>query len=282
MLPDVYAVTLNCSDNGKDNHRKVLFQLKEFHLYIDRFSEEYGVTFPFLRRCPKLQRLRLPRFDSDDLRKDITGQIVNLWPDLEHLDMINFEQTRRWGDEVDAGLLVACATPKSRHGRLKSLVLAPSVRVIAKTLQTVLALHTATLVDLNILGCSTITSANLQIILCSCPCLRSMVALGETPHHPPPVLWNIEKNRSDPCLDSRDVEFANSWVCLGLERLRLQIRNGDMSKDEDRSYRAGIPRAIYGLIRRLKHLRDLRLGLMKPTWEDFGLAWNGGEYIGIG
>lgn len=123
------------------------------------------------------------------------------FPDPEHLDMANFEQTRRWGDEVDAELLVTCATPKNRHGGLKSLVLARSVHVIAKTLQTVLAFHTATLVDLNLLGCSTITTANLQTILCSCPCLRSLIALGETPNHPSPALWNIEKNRSDPCLD---------------------------------------------------------------------------------
>jgi len=206
----------------------------------------------------------------------------NLWLDLEHLDMANFEQTRRWGDKVCAELLVACATPKNRHGGLRSLVLAPNVHGIAKTLQTVLALHAATFVDLNLLGCSAITSANLQTILCSCPCLRSLVALDETLDHPLPVLWNIEKHGSDPCLDSCDVEFANSWVCLGLERLRLQIRNGDMSKDEDQSYMAGIPRAIYGLIKRLKHLLDLGLGLIKPPGKTLGLRGIEGRNFGIG
>lgn len=149
--------------------------------------------------------------------------------------------------------------------------MAPNYHAIAQTLQAVVALHATSLVDLNLLGCSIITGANLQTLMCSCPSLRSLVALGETMDHPPPVQWKAQEIRNEPCLDACAVEFANSWVCLGLERLRFQIRSGDMTTGEDQSYRAGIPRAICGLIKKLKQLRDLRLCLVKPTWEDSGL-----------
>lgn len=95
--PDVCAAAMDGRYGGddKDDHRQVLCQLKEFFLDTGRFCTEHGAAFPFLRRCPRLQRLRLPRFSAEDTRKDVTGR-MDLWPDLEHLDVANFEPSRSW------------------------------------------------------------------------------------------------------------------------------------------------------------------------------------------
>ncbi|KAG0038654.1 hypothetical protein BGZ82_011307 [Podila clonocystis] len=110
--PEVCADTIDGRNGGDDKSgpRQVLFQLRVFSLVTGRYSTEHGATFLFLRRCRRFQRLRLPRFNSEDTYMDITGQ-MDLWLDLEHLDIVNFEPSRRWGDDIDAELLVACATP---------------------------------------------------------------------------------------------------------------------------------------------------------------------------
>ncbi|KAG0342194.1 hypothetical protein BG000_006328 [Podila horticola] len=261
--PDVYAATASDMNQGK-----VVFRLKEFYLFFGQFDHEIGATFPFLRRCHDLKRLRLPRIYSRRAMVELAEQIPDNWPSLEHLDMGTQDPGRQTGDEFEARILAACASDKSRSGGLKSLVVAPSHFTIPQSMRMILDHHSATLVHLDLVGCYKVEGHVLQDLLSSCPHLKSFVALCEERIRPSPVMWTMVPVHDDPTLKGRDVEYAADWVCLGLESLRLKMSSGDMSTAEDRSNRAGLPRMIMWQIKHLKQLRDLRLCLEDYTWRD--------------
>ncbi|KAG0092640.1 hypothetical protein BGZ93_008228 [Podila epicladia] len=275
--PDVYAVAKDAVNDGSPG--KVTFRLKEFYLYFGQFDHEIGATFPFLRRCRALERLRLPRIYSRRAIAELAEQIPDNWPSLEHLDMGNLDPGRQAGDELEATILAACASTKNHNGGLTSLVVAPSHFTIPQSIRMICDHHSATLVHLNLVGCYKVEGHVLQDLLSSCPRLKSFVALCEDRVHPAPVMWTLMPVYDDPTLEGRDVEYAANWVCLGLESLRLSVRNGDMSTAEDRSNRAGLPRMIMWQIKRLKQLRDLRLGLKDYSWEDSGFREDEGREI---
>ncbi|KAF9305567.1 hypothetical protein BGZ74_009718 [Mortierella antarctica] len=249
---------------GKGNNDgKALFQLKEFYLYSGRYLDDFGITIPFLRRCRQLKRFRPPRIACENLLEAIKAEIPNCWPNVEHLDMGNCDPNQR---NDDAGLLAAFASPKSRHGGLTSLILAP--RHDADILWTIPRKHASTLVDLDLRGCHRILGHSLHTLLTSCRNLRSLLALTDEVHYSKPGHRRFSNFKGDPVLGSRDLEYADSWKCLGLETLHLQFSNGGMSCSEDKYNRAGIPRAIFYQIQKLKRLRDLQLCLVPSTWDD--------------
>ncbi|KAI9242893.1 MAG: hypothetical protein BYD32DRAFT_456501 [Podila humilis] len=222
------AIASNDTDKSK-----VLFRLKEFYLFYGQFDHEIGATFPFLRRCRALERLRLPHDYSRRAMAEFAEQIPDNWPNLEYLNMGTLDPGRQAGDEFEARILARCATAKSRllQSRGSShpgpVELVPSFEVV-------------------------------------------FVALCEYWIRPLPVIWTIEPVRDDPTLAARDVEYSSSWVCLGLESLRLKRRSGDKSTGEDRSNRVSLPRMTMWQIQHLKNLQDLRLYLEDHSWKDTG------------
>ncbi|KAG0085996.1 hypothetical protein BGZ92_008551 [Podila epicladia] len=249
---------------------RLLFTLKEFHIHTGYHDMDFGMSFQFLRRCPDLKRFRPPRIDSEDLLQSIMAAIPETWPNLEHLDMGNFSPNRSSGDEHDAWLLAACSSSMRHTGGVKSIVLAPARFSRLQTAQTIYIRYAYTLVDLNLIGCSSFEGHLLQKVLTTCHKLQSLVALTETLNHPPPFMWKIGNVKDDPILESANLEYAANWVCLGLKTLRIQFCSMDMSCGEYRSNRAGIPKALIWQIERLMNLRDLRLCLDPPTWKDSG------------
>ncbi|KAG0038652.1 hypothetical protein BGZ82_011305 [Podila clonocystis] len=271
--PHIYAAALagDNRSNSKDDG-KVLFQLKEFYFYTRRYRDDFGITFPFLRRCRGLIRFRPPRIESTDLLHAIEAEIPDCWPDMEHLDLSNSNPHRR---DSDAGLLLAFASPKSRHGGLTSLTLEPyHVSPYNVALSTIQRRHGSTLVNLDLRGCHGMSGRSLHMMLTSCHNLRSFLALTDAMHYLTPGHKGFYNFKGDPVLQSLDLEYADSWKCLGLETLHLQFRNGGMSCAEDKCNRAGIPRAIFYQIQELNRLRDLKLCLVPPTWEDSGESKN--------
>lgn len=266
--PHICAAAM-ADDNrsNSNNGGKVLFQLKEFYIYTGRYLDDFGITFPFLRRCRGLKRFRPPRIESEDLLEVIKAEIPDCWPDMEHLDMGNCDPYQRDGDE---GLLAAFASPKSRRGGLTSLALAPHHGSLLSIRQS----HASTLVDLDLRGCHGISGRSLHTLLTSCHNLQSFLALTDETHYLNPGYKRFPVFNGNPILESRDLEYASSWKCLGLERLSLQIKNGNMSCAEDTCNRAGIPRAIFYQIRKLERLRELQLRLVPPTREDSGESRN--------
>ncbi|KAF9305565.1 hypothetical protein BGZ74_009716 [Mortierella antarctica] len=265
--PEVYTATKKEHRISDKVETQFLFPLKEFYIHTGYHDTELGMTFQFLRRCPNLKRLRLPRVDSEDLLESIKAAIPEQWPNLEHLDMGNFSPNRRSGDEHDAGLLATCASFMNRAGGVKSIVLAPTRYSRLQTARIIYACYADTLVDLNLIGCSSFAGHLLHRVLTICSKLESLVALTETLHHPPPFKWKIGNVKDDPVLESTSLEYAAHWVCLGLKTLRIQFCNMGMSCSEFRSNHAGIPKALTWQIERLVDLRDLRLCLDPPTWK---------------
>lgn len=267
--PHVLAAAM-ANSNGSDgnNDDKVLFQLKEFYIYTERYLNDFGITFPFLRRCRRLERLRPPRIESEHLLEETKAEIPECWPNLEHFDMGNCDPNRQNGDAIDAGLLAAFASPKS-HKELTSLVLAPHHN--SQILRVMDRQYASTLVDLDLRGCHGIYGRGLHAILSSCTNLRSFLALTEVLSTEPKRFANF---KGDPILYAHDMEYADNWKCLNLVTLHLKIRNGGMSCAEDKCNRAGIPRELFYQIQKLDRMRDLRLCLVKPTWEDSGYGKN--------
>lgn len=227
---DVYAVAKEAVASNDMDKGKVLFWLKEFYIFYGQFDHEIGATFPFLCRFRALERLRLPRVYSRRAMAEFAEQIPDNWPNLRHLDMGTLDPGRQAGDEFEARTLARCATAKSRYGGLKSLVVAaPSHIAIPSTMKMVHDHHSATLVHISLVDCYRVEGYHIQGLLSSCPHLKSFVALCEYQIRPLPVIWTIEPVRDDPTLAARDVEYSSSWVCLGLESLRLKLRSGDMS-----------------------------------------------------
>ncbi|KAG0038653.1 hypothetical protein BGZ82_011306 [Podila clonocystis] len=265
--PEVCAAAMEDSIQDDNDDTKTPFRLKEFTLNSDPSNGELGVTSPFLRRCRWLKQLRPPHMDAEDFLSVSGNEVRTVWRDLEHLDLRNLN--RNW--EVVS--LSAIAMLFCLGNELRSLTLAPNQNVYSGTamsaqrLSLVLLWHVNSLVHLRLEGCSQFTGADLQSVLSSCPNLRSLEALTAITNEGQPANVGIE----DPILQSCDVETADDWVCHGLQRLRIRIRNGDMSTAEYRQERAGIPREIFCRIQRLEKLRDLQLCLVKPTWEDSGL-----------
>ncbi|KAF9213322.1 hypothetical protein BGZ59_005536 [Podila verticillata] len=258
------AATVDSNRSDGNNNGKVFFQLKEFYIYTKRYLNDFGITLPFLRRCRRLERLRPPRIESEHLLEEIKAEIPKCWPNIEHFDMSNCDPNRQNGEAIDAGLLAAFVSPKS-HRELTSLVLAP--HHASQTLQMIHRQYASTLVNLDLRGCYGISGSGLHAILSSCTNLRSFLALTEV-LSPEPKRFATFKG--DPVLESLDMEYSTDWKCLNLETLHLKIRNGGMSCAEDKCNRAGIPRALFYQIQKLDRMRDLRLCLVKPTWEDSG------------
>ncbi|KAF9309561.1 hypothetical protein BG003_009607 [Podila horticola] len=270
--PDIYTAAKSKSRISKEEDVHLPFALKEFYIQTGHHDTEFGMTFQFLRRCPDLKRLRPPRIDSEELLESIQAAIPEHWPNLEHLDTSNFSPDRISGDRHDGDLLDACASFINRPGGLKSIVLAPTSNSRLDTARSIYTLHAETLVDLNLVGCKGFGGYLVHRVLTTCPKLESLVALTETLDHPPPVKWKIGNIKDDPVLAATILEYAANWVCLGLKTLRIQFCNMDMPCAEFRSYRAGIPKALRWQIERLVDLRDLRLCLEPPDWEDSELG----------
>ncbi|KAG0038655.1 hypothetical protein BGZ82_011308 [Podila clonocystis] len=266
--PEVYAATKKGNGISNEDDARPLFPLKEFYICSGHHDSELGMTFQFLRRCPNLERLRPPHINSGELLESIKAAIPEHWPNLEHLDMGNFIPNRTSGDEHNADLLAACASAENRAGGLKSIVLSPTSYPSRDTAHSIYTFHAETLVELNLVGCAGFASHFVHRVLTTCPNLESLVALTETLDHPPPVKWKIGNVLDDPVLEATALEYAPEWVCLGLKTLRIQFCNMDMSDSESRYNRAGIPKYLTRQIERLGDLRDLRLCLKPPTWED--------------
>ncbi|KAF9390480.1 hypothetical protein CPC16_005065 [Podila verticillata] len=231
------------------------FKVKELYLYSRQSSHEIGATFPFLRRCPGLERLRLPQIWSQMVLTELSRMVPTYWPRLAHLDLQGLDTSRIPNDPNEAGMLTACG----HHGGLKSIALSRNHVALPETLDTLLRLHAASLESLDLVGCYKVSSAHMQQLLSSCPNLTSFVAVCETLIRPQPLWWTSRPTKADPSLQPHDVEYAVDWACLGLRTLRLQFSCGDVSTFERQACRAGVPRAIQRQIGRLEKLRDLRL-----------------------
>ena len=114
-----------------------------------------------------------------DLIKD---EIAVHWLNLEHLDLRNSNPNRYSGYPVDASLLAACVSPENRHGRLRSLVLAP--HHATSVLSPVRTLHATTIVDLDVQGCN-ISGTGINMLSSLCPIYyRSWLGLRRLITHP--------------------------------------------------------------------------------------------------
>ncbi|KAG0021110.1 hypothetical protein BGZ81_009074 [Podila clonocystis] len=231
------------------------FKVKELYLYSRQFSHERGATFPFLRRCPRLERLRLPQVWSHTVLTEFARMVPTSWPKLTHLDLQGLDVCRNTNDANEAALLIAC----SHHGGLRFVAMSHSHVALPQTMDALFRLHGASLESLDLVGCYKVSSAHMQLLLSGCPNLRSFVAVCETLIRPQPLWWSSRPTAADPSLQPHDVENAEDWACLGLRKLRLQFSCGDISTVERQASRAGIPRAIQQQIGRLEKLQDLRL-----------------------
>lgn len=249
---------IDSSTKGKDKEIDPIqpeFQVKELYLYSRQSSHEIGATFPFLRRCPGLERLRLPQIWSQMVLTELSTMVPTYWPKLAHLDLQGLDTCRIPNDPNEAAMLTAC----SHHGGLKSVALSRNHVALPETLDTLLRLHAASLESLDLVGCYKVSSAHMQQLLSSCPNLTSFVAVCETLIRPQPLWWTSRPTKADPSMQPHDVEYSGDWACLSLKTLRLQFSCGDVSTVERQASRAGIPRAIQRQIGRLGKLRDLRL-----------------------
>ncbi|KAG0342195.1 hypothetical protein BG000_006329 [Podila horticola] len=231
------------------------FKLKELYLYSRQCSHETGATFPFLRRCPHLERLRLPQVWSQAVLTGFAHMVSTSWPKLAHLDLHGLDTIRSPNDANEAALFTAC----SHHGGLRSVSMSRSHVALPETMAALIGLHGASLESVDLVGCCKVSSAHVQQLLSGCPNLRSFVAVCETLVRPEPLWWTSRPTKADPSLQPHDVEYAEDWACVGLRTLRLQFSCGNMSTRERQASRAGIPRAIQQQIGRLEKLQDLRL-----------------------
>ncbi|KAG0085992.1 hypothetical protein BGZ92_008547 [Podila epicladia] len=228
------------------------FKVKELYLYSRQSSHETGATFPFLRRCPHLERLRLPQVWTQAVLTEFARMVPISLPKLVHLDLQCLDGNRQPNDANEAALFAAC----SHHGGLRSVAMSHAHFALPETMGALIRLHGASLESLDLVGCYKVSSAHVQQLLSSCPNLRSFVAVCETLIRPQPLWWTSRPTKADPSLQPHNVEYADDWACLGLRVLRLQF---SLSTVERQASRAGIPRAIQLQIGRLEKLQDLRL-----------------------
>ncbi|KAF9305570.1 hypothetical protein BGZ74_009721 [Mortierella antarctica] len=231
------------------------FKVKELYLYSRQSSHETGATFPFLRRCPHLERLRLPQVWNQTVLTEFARMVPISLPKLAHLDLQSLDGSRQPNDANEAALFAAC----SHHGGLRSVAMSHTHVALPETMDALVRLHGASLESLDLVGCYKVSSTHVQQLLTHCASLRSFVAVCETLIRPEPLWWTSRPTKADPSLQPHDVEYAEDWACLGLRTLRLQFSCGDVSTVERQASRAGIPRAIQRQIGRLEKLQDLRL-----------------------
>ncbi|KAG0330600.1 hypothetical protein BG004_002074, partial [Podila humilis] len=263
------------NNNKKKATTKMPFPLKELSLDFVGQDHDISVTAAFLVRCPWIERLALPRLESQSTMFEIELYIGYMLM-LKHLDMSRLPRQAGW-DALDALVLAACRTVECtdlilaageplaccRQRGLKSLALPPRSSPMTMTMHVVRLQMSETLESLTLSACPSITSMDIQTVLCTCLHLRSFVGLCG--------MYDDEDARHDPILEGRDVSKTR-WACRNLVTLRLRLQSGAMTEREDMSALAGLPLVISEQIMHLKQLKDLRLGLKSPSYRDAGLS----------
>ncbi|KAF9105472.1 hypothetical protein BGX27_009613 [Mortierella sp. AM989] len=211
--------------------------------------------FSTLRHCPLLERFTPPSIQGPYVFSKVLTEFKrhNPIPRLEHLDLNYLDRSVSGRRTSQAVMLTYCKN-------LKSVVLGKS---IAGSIDSILVGNSHSLEKLVILRVASLSSENIQLVLKSCPSLKHFEALDvlrrfSNNNNGTARVNNKEKKNPhmDPVLKMRELnsltpEDDTSWVCLGLETLRLCYL-GQLGG-------IGIPKLLRKQVAKLTRLKDLRL-----------------------
>ncbi|KAI8351915.1 hypothetical protein B0O80DRAFT_454986 [Mortierella sp. GBAus27b] len=194
---------------------------------------------PLLRHCPNLERLFVPCMDTNKSMRDLCQVLEECCPKLQHLEGGDYRAT----DEHQAMLLNAC-----QH--LKTFNMESAQPMGLRSIDALLhPRHSATLEKLSLRNCTAISSRHLQLILTSCPSLRSFDALSSL----------SGSDGFEPRIDIQDVPIRSdpAWACKGLYELHIGF-TGFSTLPTDQPLEPYI-RAIYLQLAALTELETLYL-----------------------
>ncbi|KAG0211056.1 hypothetical protein BGX33_004545 [Mortierella sp. NVP41] len=221
------------------------------------------ILFPLLRRCPKLKDLSIshvsewtsgttpprPSFDLATLLRDHC-------PKVERLTVHNCQESESLA-EILAGIeFFQISTTSPLHGQMS--------RVIATR-------WSSTLRELTFAKATSVQSADIQLILTSCPLLTKLLVW------PDRILYDSNGVIQQDCSGLRLSEMTRSrWVCLGLEQLGLRILDDrpvheGTSTDEQNQSTVTMRQAL-AQIGDLVHLQQLGFEWLLATKVDSKMA----------
>ncbi|KAG0233791.1 hypothetical protein BGX31_004767 [Mortierella sp. GBA43] len=296
------------------------FAMKHLELPISNCHSELDSIVAFLKRCPDIERFTVPpvlltiqtvvkltellvdwihlkeliivEFYLTDnglaevIRTACQGRRrrLNGWSSsfhqFQHLDAFN---TKSLENAISDLSFATISEDDSMMGQgLESLRISQGFRSMPETSRAIIELHAATLVSVTLVNSRVVNRADLQLLLCSCPSLESLVALSDPSTMSGTSAWKIH----DPFLSTGDMlriagplpmtevslrkqrqeengEFSAQtekmeewgWVCTRLRVLKL----GFLPRQDDWSCETGFPYELAVQLGRMRYLEDLRL-----------------------
>ncbi|KAK3823083.1 MAG: hypothetical protein J3Q66DRAFT_330806 [Benniella sp.] len=197
----------------------------------------YVTLFPLLRHCPNLERLFVPSFDAEKSMMDLCSILQDCCPKVQHLEGGDHSAN----DDDQTMLLNACQYLKTYNMSSAQPMGLRSVEALLHHR------HSVTLEKLSFRNCTAIQSRHIQLILTSCPNLRSFDGLNcQDTHHP---RINIQ---------DMPIHTGPAWVCKGLVELHIGF-TGFTTLPENEAIQPYVD-AIYRQLAVLTELESLYVG----------------------
>ncbi|KAF9104661.1 hypothetical protein BGX29_001487 [Mortierella sp. GBA35] len=183
-------------------------------------SEKYDreTMCAIIQHCPALTELDIPRIRR---RKDfefLARFIVDNCPRLNDLTQ------RHWYRDEDGFLMAAIieAMPENRLER----VFAEDIGSDNERLLSSFQRHSLSLTELSIHGCDSLSSHNIQVIVCNMHALKDFIIIGES---------------SKDHAITLDDAIAAPWVCTRIQCLYLSVDIGEIDQLKDTVYARPTP-----------------------------------------
>ncbi|KAK3822948.1 MAG: hypothetical protein J3Q66DRAFT_330482 [Benniella sp.] len=207
-----------------------VFALKELVLPCTIYDYELALLFPFMPRCPHIERFTMPYICGSRATRDLILLLATFAPHLQHLDM------RTCGA---SGFDVALAIAACQN--LRSFKAGPATPPDSKEIFDALMLHQDTLEELNVEGCFAISSAQLNGFLSRLPKLQVLEAMSPLSKICKTMEVSTREKLGDPILSMDDLraETRRPWICHQLRVLKLRyagrekLENAGNHDDDD-------------------------------------------------
>ncbi|KAF9946816.1 hypothetical protein BGZ72_011107 [Mortierella alpina] len=220
-----------------DNADRMEFAWKELRPGRRLFGYSYEMIQRLLQMCPYLETMVIPSLTEQVTVSYLAPLVAKSLPQLRHLDLTLIS-------DQSIGI---CRLVQACKG-LISLNMGRLAFDSPGLVEAVVSGHGHSLQSLHIKSFTELSSQELNLILSSCPRLKSLYALSthdDAPRHTvgsPPVL-----NTKDMAM----VPKEPGWICRDLETLHLCYISEDTT--------IGIPEVLWRQIGQLSKLNDLRL-----------------------
>ncbi|KAF9948095.1 hypothetical protein BGZ72_009936 [Mortierella alpina] len=203
--------------------------------WLDR--PRFEIVHELLQMCPSLERMVFPKLFEQDVITHLDPVVANVMPQLCHLDLTLI-------DDQPVRLCHLVQTCKD----LITLHLGGLRFNVSPLMGALLSGHGHSLQSLHIEGSAGLSSQQLNLILSSCPRLKSLYAWASVRA---PRCFTV---MISPILNTKHMAMIPGkpgWICRDLETLHLCYDSHDMS--------IGIPKVLWKQIGQLSKLKDLRL-----------------------